>query len=172
MNTWLRRAKYQIHFSICCHLTLTTIPQNFILWFGMLAGWLCSTYNDFNEEYFTQYHTPFQVVHGSGKLPWGHGLCTMCDQCRTTSYLSHPITGWILTWLTCRWPIIILLIGRHVTWPESVGWRFSEFYSSILDTAVHTGICETELLAIRGCYKIIEQVICDPCYCWCSVDTW
>ena len=27
----------------CCHLTQTTIPQNFILWCGMLAWWLCST---------------------------------------------------------------------------------------------------------------------------------
>ena len=100
MNTWLRPAKYQIHFSICCHLTQTTLPQNFILWFGMLAGWLCSTYNDFNEEYLTQYYTPFLTMHGSGKLPWGRSLCTMCDQCRATSSLSLPITGWTLTRLT------------------------------------------------------------------------
>ena len=39
-------------------------------------------------------------MHGSGKLPWGRGLCTMCDQCRATSFLSHPITGWTLTRLT------------------------------------------------------------------------
>ena len=39
-------------------------------------------------------------MHGSGKLPWGHGLCTMCDQCRATSSLSHSITGWALTRLT------------------------------------------------------------------------
>ena len=39
-------------------------------------------------------------MDGSGKLPWGRGLCTTCDQCRATSSLSHPITGWTLTRLT------------------------------------------------------------------------
>ena len=39
-------------------------------------------------------------MHGSGKLSWGRGLCTMCEQCRGTSSLSHPITGWTLTRLT------------------------------------------------------------------------
>ena len=39
-------------------------------------------------------------MHGSGKLPWGRGLCSICDQCRATSSLSHPITGWTLTRLT------------------------------------------------------------------------
>ena len=39
-------------------------------------------------------------MHGSGKLQWGRGLCTMCDQCRAISSLSHPITGWTLTRLT------------------------------------------------------------------------
>ena len=39
-------------------------------------------------------------MHGSDKLPRGRGLCTMCDQCRATSSLSHPITGWTLTRLT------------------------------------------------------------------------
>ena len=43
---------------------------------------------------------PFLTMHGSGKLPWGRGLCIMRDQCWATSSLSHPITGWTLTRLT------------------------------------------------------------------------
>ena len=39
-------------------------------------------------------------VRNDSELPWGRGLCTMCDQCRATPSLSHPITGWTLTRLT------------------------------------------------------------------------
>ena len=38
-------------FSICCHLSQITIPQNLISWYEMVALWLCSTKNDFNEYY-------------------------------------------------------------------------------------------------------------------------
>ena len=49
-----------------------------------------------------------------------------------------------------RWPITILLTGRNgQSRRQGLGelaGGCSGFYSSDLDTAVHTGICETELL--------------------------
>ena len=100
-----------------------------------------------STEYLTQYHTPFLTMHGSDKLPWGRGLCIgMCNQCRATSSLSHPINehshGWqaLANHHSAHWPL------WSVTWPVSLGCRCSGFYSSDLDTAVHTGIREAELL--------------------------
>ena len=64
---------------------------------------------------------------------------------------SHSIFESSDNWLNThkadwRWPIIILLIGRD---GQSRGQRaLAVFYSSDLDTAVHTGICETELLVV------------------------
>ena len=47
-----------------------------------------------------------------------------------------------------RWPITMLLIGRHdqARAQRALAGGCSGFYSSDLDTAVHPGICETELL--------------------------
>ena len=126
-----------------------------MIWDG--SGWLCSTQNDFNEEYLTQHHTPSLTMHGSGKLPWGLGLSTMCDQCRATSSLSHPITGWTLTWLTgagqspfCslavtvshvtieRWVLVfwILLIGsRYRSALGFVKWNYSNCQSQGFETS-------------------------------------
>ena len=70
---------------------------------------------------------------------------------------SHFIFEHSQGWLTlanhhtAHWP------RRSVTWPESVGWRCSGFYSSDPDTAMHTGICETELLHIR--WMILKLVL-------------
>ena len=65
-------------------------------------------------------------MHGSGKLPWGRGLCTTCDQCRATSSLSHPITGWTLTRLTgagqssfCSLAVMVSHVARE-RWLEGV----------------------------------------------------
>ena len=64
-----------------------------------------------STEYLTQYHTPFLTMHGSDKLPWGRGLCIgMCNQCRATSSLSHPINehshGWqaLANHHSAHWP--------------------------------------------------------------------
>ena len=155
MNTWLRPAKYQIHFLICCHLTQTTLPQNFILWFGMLAGWLCSTYNDFNEEYLTQYHTPFLTTHGSGKLPWGCGLCNMCDQCRATSSLSHPITGWLE--LSQGWLTLANHHSAHWPWrSESCGQR--AFAGGVLDFTHRIQIPQCTLGFVKQDYYTVFSV--------------
>ena len=145
MNTWLRPAKYEIHFSICCHLTQTTLPQNYILSFGMLAVWLCSTSSDFNEEYLTEYHTTFLTMHGSGKWPWGRGLCNICDQCWATPSLSHLITGWTLIRLTgagqssfCSLAIAVSHVAKErwlgVFWILLIRSRYRSAHINILIT--------------------------------------
>ena len=52
------------------------------------------------------------------------------------AYASRPVA------CSAHW------LRRSVTWPEIVGWRCSGFYSSDPDTAMHTGICETELFSL------------------------
>ena len=90
-------------------------------------------------------------MHGSGKLPWGRGLCTMCDQCLAASSLGHPITGWTLTRLTDAGQSSFCSLAATVSHVARELWlqRCSGFYSSDPNTAMHTWICETELLALH-----------------------
>ena len=62
-------------------------------------------------------------------------LCTMCDQCRATPSLSHPITGWTLTRLTgagqssfCSLAVTVSHVAREhwleVFWILLIGSRY------------------------------------------------
>ena len=73
-------------------------------------------------------------MHGCGESPWGHGPCAMCDQCRATSSLSHPIIGQTLKCLTGAGQSPLCHVARE---------RWLNVLWIVLDTAVHTGICET-----------------------------
>ena len=77
----------------------------------------------------------FYLCIGSVTLPWGRGLCTMCDHCRATSYLSHPITGCTLTRLTgagqspfCSLAITVSHVARErwleMFWILLIGSRY------------------------------------------------
>ena len=67
---------------------------------------------------------------------------------------AEPLHLCVIRWLAEHSQGWLMLANHHsahwprwsVTWPESVGCRCSGFYLSDPDTAVHTGICETELL--------------------------
>ena len=126
----------------------------------MLAWWLCSMQNEFNEEYLTQYHTPFLTTHWYCQIAMG--AWPLYYVWPLPSHLIFESSdNWLHTYTADRrWPITMLLIGRH---GQSRAQRAlvggcSGFYSSDLDTAVHPGICETELFLrywpfVRGIHR-------------------
>ena len=65
--------------------------------------------------------------------------------------ISESSDNWLHTHTADRsWPITMLLIGRHgqSRAQRALAGGCSGFYSSDLDTAVHPGICETELFHV------------------------
>ena len=106
-------------------------------------------------------------MHGSGKLPWGRGLCNMCDQCRATSSLSHPITGWTLTRLTdagqssfCSLAATVSHMARgrwlEVFWILLIGSRHRNAHWDLWNGTVgrlSTGVDTWQLLEWDKCYE-------------------
>ena len=88
-------------------------------------------------------------------MPWGHGLCTMCDQCRATPSLSHPTTGWTLTRLTgagqssfCSLAVTVSHVAREywleVFWILLIGSRYRsahwDLWNGTIDADLYSSV--------------------------------
>ena len=118
-------------------------------------------------------------MHGSGKLPWGRGLCTVCDQCRATSSLSHPITGWTLTRLTdagqssfCSLAATVSHVARErwleVFWILLIGSRHRnahwDLWNGTIESIWLINSKRSRLLACISLVQIHEMHTCTPVY--------
>ena len=79
------------------HLSQQSVPQNLTVWYGMILGRLCSTYNIFKEGYLAWYLT-MQGQLRDGAWP-KYYLQPTAERLHIWVIRWFLLTGWTLIWL-------------------------------------------------------------------------